>query len=97
MNILSLALSAYMMFGRFGWLGRAASLLLGGMTLKNINNRQLPNQQVQQQQQYPSQHYVPQVKQPNASMEPENRYKSLEYPIAAEDGEVVNRPRSMKL
>ena len=97
MNILSLALSAYMMFGRFGWLGRAASLLLGGMTLKNINNRQLPNQQVLQQQQNPSQQYVPQVKQPNASMEPENRYKSLEYPIAAEDGEVVNRPRSMKL
>ena len=97
MNILSLALSAYMMFGRFGWLGRAASLLLGGMTLKNINNRQLPYQQVQQQQQNPSRQYVPQVKQPHASMEPENRYKSLEYPIAAEDGEVVNRPRSMKL
>ena len=97
MNILSLALSAYMMFGRFGWLGRAASLLLGGMTLKNINNRQLLNQQVQQQQQNPSQQYVPQVKQPNASMEPENRYKSLEYPIATEDGEVVSRPRSMKL
>lgn len=97
MNILSLALSAYMMFGRFGWLGRAASLLLGGMTLKNINNRQLPNQHVLQQQQNPSQQYVPQVKQSNASMEPENRYKILEYPIAAEDGEVVNRPRSMKL
>lgn len=97
MNILTLALSAYMMFGRFGWLGKAASLLLGGMTLKNINNRQLPYQQVHQQQQNPSQQYVPQVKQPNASMEPENRYKSLEYPIAAEDGEVVSRPRSMKL
>lgn len=97
MNILSLALSAYMMFGRFGWLGRAASLLLGGMTLKNINNRQLPYQQVHQQQQNPSQQYVPQVKQPNASMESENMYKSLEYPIATEDGEVVNRPRSMKL
>lgn len=97
MNILTLALSAYMMFGRFGWLGKAASLLLGGMTLKNINNRQLPNQQVLQQQQNPSQQYVPQVKQPNASMEPENMYKSLEYPIATEDGEVVNRPRSMKL
>lgn len=97
MNILTLALSAYMMFGRFGWLGKAASLLLGGMTLKNINNRQLPYQQVHQQQQNPSQQYVPQVKQPNASMEPENMYKSLEYPIATEDGEVVNRPRSMKL
>lgn len=97
MNILTLALSAYMMFGRFGWLGKAASLLLGGMTLKNINNRQLPNQQVLQQQQNPSLQYVPQVKQPNASMEPENMYKSLEYPIATEDGEVVNRPRSMKL
>lgn len=97
MNILTLALSAYMMFGRFGWLGKAASLLLGGMTLKNINNRQLPYQQVHQQQQNPSQQYVPQVKQPNASMESENMYKSLEYPIATEDGEVVNRPRSMKL
>lgn len=97
MNILTLALSAYMMFGRFGWLGKAASLLLGGMTLKNINNRQLPYQQVHQQQQNPSQQYVPQVKQPNASMEPENMYKSLEYPLATEDGEVVNRPRSMKL
>ena len=97
MNILTLALSAYMMFGRFGWLGKAASLLLGGMTLKNINNRQLTYQQVHQQQQNPSQQYVPQVKQPNASMESENMYKSLEYPIATEDGEVVNRPRSMKL
>ena len=97
MNILTLALSAYMMFGRFGWLGKAASLLLGGMTLKNINNRQLPYQQVHQQLQNPSQQYVPQVKQPNASMESENMYKSLEYPIATEDGEVVNRPRSMKL
>lgn len=97
MNILTLALSAYMMFGRFGWLGKAASLLLGGMTSKNINNRQLPYQQVHQQQQNPSQQYVPQVKQPNASMESENMYKSLEYPIATEDGEVVNRPRSMKL
>lgn len=97
MNILTLALSAYMMFGRFGWLGKAASLLLGGMTLKNINNRQLPYQQVHQQQQNPSQQYVPQVKQPNASMESENMYKSLEYPIATEDGEVVNRLRSMKL
>lgn len=97
MNILTLALSAYMMFGRFGWLGKAASLLLGGMTLKNINNRQLPYQQVHQQQQNPSQQYVPQVKQPNASMESGNMYKSLEYPIATEDGEVVNRPRSMKL
>ena len=97
MNILSLALSAYMMFGRFGWLGRAASLLLGGMTLKNINNRQLPYQQVPQQQQNPSQQYESQAQQPNASMQPENMYQSLEYPIATEDGEVVNRPRSMKL
>lgn len=40
MNLGALLLSAYMMFGRFGWLGKAASLLLGGMTLKNINNNQ---------------------------------------------------------
>ena len=97
MNILSLELSAYMMFGRFGWLGRAASLLLGGMTLKNINNRQLPYQKVPQQQQNPYQQNESQAQQPNASMQPENMYQSLEYPIATEDGEVVNRPRSMKL
>ena len=46
MNLAGLLLSAYMMFGRFGWLGKAASLMLGGMTLKNINNHQsIPMQQ----------------------------------------------------
>ena len=40
LDLAGLITSAYMMFGRFGWLGKAASLLLGGMTLKNINNHQ---------------------------------------------------------
>lgn len=66
LNIAGLLLSAYMMFGRFGWLGKAASLMLGGMTLHNINGRQAAvqmqqgQQQIQQQarestQQYPLQ------------------------------------------
>ena len=40
LDLAGLITSAYMMFGRFGWLGKAASLLLGGMTLKNINSHQ---------------------------------------------------------
>lgn len=40
LDLAGLITSAYMMFGRFGWLGKAASLLLGGMTLKNINTHQ---------------------------------------------------------
>ena len=51
MNIASLLLSAYMMFGRFGWMGKAASLLLGGMTLHNINGKQAASQHQNQQQQ----------------------------------------------
>ena len=51
MNIASLLLSAYMMFGRFGWMGKAASLLLGGMTLHNINGKQAASQHKNQQQQ----------------------------------------------
>lgn len=50
MNIATLLLSAYMMFGRFGWLGKAASLMLGGMTLKNINNHQTATMQQNMQQ-----------------------------------------------
>lgn len=51
MNIASLLLSAYMMFGRFGWMGKAASLLLGGMTLHNINGKQAASQHQNQHQQ----------------------------------------------
>lgn len=48
MNLASLALSSYMMFGPFGWLGKMASMMLGGMTLRNINHRQSEGQSVQQ-------------------------------------------------
>lgn len=40
MNMLSLLASAYLMFGRFGWLGKAGSLMLGGMTMRDINKHQ---------------------------------------------------------
>lgn len=54
MNLAGLLISAYMMFGRFGWLGKAASLMLGGMTLKNINNHHQQGYQMQQQTQQQS-------------------------------------------
>lgn len=49
MNLASLALSSYMMFGPFGWLGKMGSLMLGGMTMRNINHRQAESQAMQQQ------------------------------------------------
>lgn len=52
MNLASLALSSYMMFGPFGWLGKMASLMLGGMTMRNINQRQFENQSMRQMQHY---------------------------------------------
>ena len=52
MNLASLALSSYMMFGPFGWLGKMASLMLGGMTMRNINQRQSESQPMQQMQRY---------------------------------------------
>lgn len=52
MNLASLALSSYMMFGPFGWLGKMASLMLGGMTMRNINHRQAENQPMQQMPRY---------------------------------------------
>lgn len=39
MDLASLLLSSWLMFGKFGWLGKLSSMALGGMTLKNINNR----------------------------------------------------------
>ncbi|WP_306572049.1 hypothetical protein [Segatella buccae] len=52
MNLASLALSSYMMFGPFGWLGKMASLMLGGMTMRNINQRQSESLSMQQMQRY---------------------------------------------
>lgn len=52
MNLASLALSSYMMFGPFGWLGKMASLMLGGMTMRNINQRQSEGQSMQQMSRY---------------------------------------------
>lgn len=79
MNMAGLLLSAYMMFGRFGWLGKAASMMLGGMTLRNINqrNQTLSNMQVQQ------------IPQPTsiASVKPE--LQTMEMPVSDEDRLVV--------
>ena len=53
LDIASLMLSAYFMFGRFGMMGKIASLVLGGTTLNKMNNRQsLSAEQVQQLREY---------------------------------------------
>ena len=59
MNLASLLLASYMMFGRFGWFSKIAGLALGGMTMKNVNQRSV---QVPQQMNHPMQAAVaPQV------------------------------------
>lgn len=89
MNLAGLLLSAYMMFGRFGWLGKAASVMLGGMTLKNINNHQQQGtllQQGNQQQQNNGQN--------NAASAYQQQLKTLEMQ-ADNDADVVVRSRSL--
>ena len=93
MNILALALSSYMMFGRFGLLSKAASLLLGGMTLKNINNRQLsPLQQRQSNVQQGNQYRNPSAVSPSQETP---MFKSLENPIESEEDNITYRSRRM--
>lgn len=84
MNIATLVLSAYMMFGRFGWLGKMASLMLGGMTLKNINNHQQANMQQTLQSQQPVQ-----------SQRPEQVPQYASYNQNNDDDNVVRMTRRM--
>lgn len=95
MNILSLAVASYMMFGRFGWLGKAASLLLGGMTLKNINHRQAGYQQMPLQQQQPSRGYQ-QTPNPNSYLQPAVNPQPANVTQVAEE-DIVQRPRGMRI
>lgn len=48
MNLASLLLASYMMFGRVGWFSKIAGLALGGMTMKNVNQRSVHTQEQQQ-------------------------------------------------
>lgn len=43
MSIAALIPAAFLMFGRFGWLGKIASLFLGSLSLKNMRNQQVLN------------------------------------------------------
>lgn len=53
LDIVSLMASAYLMFGRFGMMGKIASLVLGGTTLNKMNNRSsLSPEQIQQLRDY---------------------------------------------
>lgn len=47
MNLASMLLASYMMFGRFGWFSKIAGLALGGMTMKNVNQRSVHAQEQQ--------------------------------------------------
>ena len=47
MNLASMLLASYMMFGRFGWFSKIAGLALGGMTMKNVNQRSVHVQEQQ--------------------------------------------------
>ena len=60
MNLASLLLASYMMFGRFGWFSKIAGLALGGMTMKNVNQRSVHNQEQQMNRQMQAA-VVPQV------------------------------------
>lgn len=44
MNILSLIMSAFLMFGNFGWMGKVGSIMLGSSALKNMKQRNLQSQ-----------------------------------------------------
>ncbi len=50
MDLASLLASSYLMFGKFGWMGKAVSLLLGSSTLHKINDRRVPIQEQGRQQ-----------------------------------------------
>ena len=60
MNLASMLLASYMMFGRFGWFSKIAGLALGGMTMKNVNQRSVHNQEQQMNRQMQAA-VVPQV------------------------------------
>lgn len=81
LNLVGLLASAYMMFGRFGWMSKAAGLALGGMTLKNVNNNH--SQQYQAQQQYLAQQQLAQYQATLKAQED----------AAAEEAMVVHRSR----
>ena len=81
LDLAGLLVSAYMMFGRFGWLGKAASLMLGGMTLKNINNHQSSQIQPTPQQQYGFGAIQ--------STTPAQRIKTMEQPVEDDENMIV--------
>ena len=70
MDLASLLASSYLMFGKFGWMGKAVSLLLGSSTLHKINDRRIPAQEQGGQQ---AAQATAQVLQP-AEPEPEREY-----------------------
>lgn len=86
LDLAGLLASAYMMFGRFGWLGKAASLMLGGMTLKNINNHQSLQVQPNPQQQYGLG--------ANQATTPVQSVKPVEMPVV-DDENVIVRSRGI--
>lgn len=76
MNLASLVLAAYMMFGKFGWLGKMGSLMLGGMTMRNINQHQSEGRAMPQMSQSAAQ---PAVR--TAQSSPQIEFPQTEEPV----------------
>lgn len=48
-NLLELMTAAYLMFGRFGWLGKLGSMIVGSSAVRDMQNRRSYNQMAQYQ------------------------------------------------
>lgn len=90
LNALEIVAAAYMMFGsRFGWLGKIAGALIGGVAAKDITNRSAMIQ-MQQQMGYGVQPYYPQ--QPFVPQSPQQQ---VQQPQAQEEDYIISRGRSL--
>ena len=61
MSVAGLVAAAFLMFGRFGWMGKISSMLLGSLAMNNLR---------QQPQQYTTVNYAPMVQQQQEIQEP---------------------------
>lgn len=75
MDLASLLASSYLMFGKFGWMGKAASLLLGSSTLHKINDRRIPAQEQGGKQAAQATAQVSQAAEPEPEREYVHRYR----------------------
>lgn len=90
LNALEIVAAAYMMFGsRFGWLGKIAGALIGGVAAKDITNRSAMIQ-MQQQMGYGVQPYYPQQQ-----FVPQSPQQQVQQSQAQEEDYIISRGRSL--